>query len=452
MNVLLVEPNFPYPSKSKNKANHVHKNFVPVSLLKFASLYKDQGHKVALIRGRKSREDLEARPDKILITSIFTYWSSFVWDVASHYRGLFPKAEIILGGIYATLHAESGKLKNLSKQHNIKIFKGLHPMAERYLPDYSLLPAVEYHATHMMRGCIRKCAFCGTWKIEPKRINKTKDEVINELIAIKKNKIIFYDNNILANPHIKEILKALPSLKINKKPVLFESQSGFDGRLLERDKDLAELIKKARFSNVRIAWDNGLNDRYSIQRQLDLLVKAGYQAKDISIFMIYNFEICYEDMLKKIDHCKKWGVQITDCRYRPLDVDYDNYKPYMTNGQLEGEYYIHKGSGWTDLAVRDFRRRVREHNIWIRYAKDKGLEYDKKMEKWSSINNTYKFFNLSKAPYIGQIEKSKYLQKKIMMLNKLKNYYKAKNIEPPDLGSCSAKKHKALFYELVGSK
>jgi len=33
-NVLLVEPEFPYPAKSKHRANEIHKNFVPIGLLK----------------------------------------------------------------------------------------------------------------------------------------------------------------------------------------------------------------------------------------------------------------------------------------------------------------------------------------------------------------------------------------------------------------------------------
>ena len=35
--VLLVEPDFPYPNKSKNKGNDVHKNFIPIGLLKIGS-------------------------------------------------------------------------------------------------------------------------------------------------------------------------------------------------------------------------------------------------------------------------------------------------------------------------------------------------------------------------------------------------------------------------------
>jgi len=425
MNILLVEPAFPYPNKSKNKATSVHKNFVPISLLKFASLYKAKGYSVDLVRGKLPRSELRFYPKKILVTSLFTYWSKYVWDVISYYRSIFPESEILLGGIYATLHSGTQKFDAFIRQYKVDVRVGIDNEAEKFLPDYSILPDVDYHATHMMRGCIRRCNFCGTWKIEPQRTNKTKEEVISELITIGKNKVIFYDNNILANPHIKDILYELQTLTIKGKPVSFESQSGFDGRLLEKDLELANLIKKARFRNIRIAWDNGLNDKESIKRQLDILNKAGFKSKDISVFMIYNFNIPYEDMVKKIKLCKKWGVQITDCRFRPLDIDYDDYSPHCRGSGKSGEYYIHEQAGWTDEKVRNFRSQVRIHNIWVRYARDKGKEYDKRMEKWSAINSTFKFFGLGKAPKLGKIEKSGYLKRKIILLKKLKIRFKS---------------------------
>lgn len=449
MNILLVEPDFPYPNKSKNKANLTHKNFVPVGLLKFAALHRSKGHKVKLVRGTISKGDIGFIPDEIYVTSIFTYWSNFVWDCVSYYRISYPCTIIRLGGIYATLYAKNDKFIALSRKYNVLVFKGISKEAEKYLPDYTVLPLVDYHATHMMRGCIRKCSFCGTWKLEPERTNKTKEEIINELIAIGKNKVIFFDNNILANPGIKGILEEFMTLRINGRPVIFESQSGFDGRLLERSPELATLIKKARFQNVRIAWDNGLEDRYSIKKQIGILNKAGYSSKNISVFMIYNFIIPYETMLKKIVSCKKLGVQIADCRYRPLDLDYDNYNAHIRHGQPDGSYYIHRESGWTDVKVRDFRSRVRKHNIWVRYAKDKGKEYDNKMEKWSAINNTYKFFNIGRPPYMEKIEKSSSLKKKIRLLNKIKNYYIVNNIPPNGIGSYSLKELGKFLEKIV---
>jgi hypothetical protein len=406
-------------------------------LLKFGALHKAKGNNVKLVRGKKSKSEIGFIPNEILVTSIFTYWSNYVWDSISHYRNLFPNSVIRLGGIYATLHADKEKFKNLAKKYKVVISKGIDEEAEKYLPDYSLIRNIEYHATHMMRGCIRRCKFCGTWKIEPKMTFKSKEDIINEIKRIGKNKVVFYDNNILANPNIKDILNSFVDLRIKDKPVIFESQSGFDGRLLENDPELANLIKKARFQNVRIAWDNSLNDKNSIEKQIDLLIEVGYPAKDVSVFMIYNFDMPYEDMLKKLEFCKKMGVQIIDCRYRPLELDYDNYNPHMRNGQPNGSFYIHEKSGWTDKKIREFRNLVRKHNIWIRYAKDKGKNYNHKMEKWSAIHNTFKFFNLGRPPLIDIIEKSPKIQDRIIMLNKLKNYYKANNIQPPDLSSNS---------------
>ena len=422
--VLLVEPNFPFPNKSKNKGSDAHKNFIPIGLLKLGALHKDKGDKVKLVRGKRPRSEISFYPDRILVTSIFTYWSKYVWETISHYSELFPKSEIHLGGIYATLHYNTDKFKKLANQFNVKVSTGVSCEAEKYLPDYSLTPGVDYHATHMMRGCIRRCKFCGTWKIEPERTNKNMKEVINELKEIGKNKVIFYDNNILANPFIKDILKEFHKLRINGKPVIFESQSGFDGRLIEKDPELVDLIKKARFDNVRIAWDNSLNDKDSIKNQISLLIKSGYPAKNLSVFMIYNFDVPYDDMLEKIGFCGEWGVQITDCRYRPLELDYDDYSPHKRFGQPKGSFYIHEKSGWTDKKIRDFRKQVRKHNIWIRYARDKGLKYDSKMEKWSAIHSVYKLFKLGKPPHMSIIENNPRINSRVLLLRKLANYHK----------------------------
>lgn len=196
---------------------------------------------------------------------------------------------------------------------------------------------------------------------------------------------------------------------------------------------------------MRIAWDNAVSDSSSIKKQIDSLRDAGYKAKDISVFMIYNFNIPFEDMLKKLFYCKTWGVQITDCRFRPLDVTKDDFKPYkFKEGQSDKEYYIYKKAGWTDRKVRDFRKKVREHNIWVRYAKDKGLAYDKNMEKWSSIHNTFKFFKLGRPPQLEVMEESPTWGKRLEMMNRVKNYCKKNNISAPDFGE--------LPYALIDAK
>lgn len=441
--ILLVEPNFPYPSKSKNRANEIHKNFVPIGLLKLGAFYKSLGSKVKLVRGNQPKLRLRSlEPSLILVTSIFTYWSKYVWDTIAYYRVLFPKAEIVVGGIYSTLHYDKPAFKLQLKRYKVKSYKGLHKEADKFYPDYSLLDGgIDHHVTHAMRGCIRKCRFCGVWKTEPKRSYKTPKEIIDEIVSVGKTKVVFFDNNFLANRHIRQILLALADLKINGKPITYECQSGVDGRLLEENPELATLLKKAHFRNVRIAWDNSLSDFRSIKKQLGYLVAAGYKHSDIFVFMIYNYDIPYEKMLKKVDHCKKWGVQIADCRYRPLDSLKDDYNPgKFRSGQTEDDYYIHTRGGWTDQKIRTFRKRVRQHNIWIRYAKDKGLAYDEKMEKWSRIHTTFKYFHMRRPPQLEAIEKSPTWTRRLKMMNRVKNYYKKHNLNSLDFGSFTKKR------------
>ncbi|MFH1971025.1 MAG: radical SAM protein [Patescibacteria group bacterium] len=433
--ILLVEPNFPYPNRSKNQANGIHKNFAPIGLLKLGAMHKELGNEVRLVRGNVNFE--EFIPDEILITSLFTYWSDYVWNSIEYYRRLFPDSKIRLGGIYVTLHNNTPEFVEKAERFKIISHIGVHKEAEKFLPDYSLLQGeIDHHITHAMRGCIRKCKFCGTWKLEPELRYKSAEEMVRELKEVGKNKVLFFDNNFFANPNIKEILSALADLKINGKAVTFESQSGFDGRLLEKDPELAILLKRARFNEIRIAWDNSLEDYKSVRKQIKHLNKAGYLSKEIYVFMIYNFNIPYKIMLKKLSYCKRWCVQICDCRYRPLSAIHDDYNPHsFKEGQGEENYYIHSGGGWTDKMIRDFRKRVRQHNMEIRYAN--GEKYDVRMEHWSAIHNTYKFFNLGRPPFLEKIDKSKKLQERIRKLNKLKNHCIRNGSLAPDFNGLS---------------
>ena len=430
MNILLVEPSFPYPPKSKNQAGDIHKNFVPVGLLKLGSLFKGKGARVKLVRGNRSRKGIGFVPTSIFVTSIFTYWSSYVWETVAHYRGLFPKAEITVGGIYVTLHHKRKYFKQKLKEYRAECHVGLHKDAEGVNPDYSLLETdVDQHVTHAMRGCIRRCSFCGTWRIEPKRYDKPVDQLIKEIVAVGKNKVLFFDNNFLAHGKIERLLRELAKVRVNSRPVRYESQSGFDGRLLQKKPGLAKLIKEARFSNVRIAWDSSFARHRSIKKQLDILSDAGYATGYIAIFMIYNYETSYENMIRKLEKCREWGVQINDCRYRPLNTRHDDYNPGKYRaGQSSKDYYIHSKGGWSDATIRDFRREVRQHNIWVRYGRARGEGYSRDMERWSEIRSTFKFFGLARPPQYERIQNSPTWTRRVDLMKRLKSYLKRRKL------------------------
>lgn len=365
-NVLLVEPIFPTKTKSKN-----HKNFLPIGLLKLAAYYKrGKKYKVELVRGMTLPTKFET-PSVIEITSLFTYWSEYVWETVEFFRENYPDldvTEIRLGGIYASLHYDSEEFLEKCRKYNVNPVKGVREEVERFFPAYKELGtngnSIDYQIVHSSRGCHRNCPFCGTWIIEPEfKGRKTIWSKIKPGLKYGLKNLVFYDNNLFYNPHIEDILNQLIELKKQRKIGWCESQSGFDGRILLKKPELAALMKKAGFRYPRLAWDWGIDQSSKMEAQIQILQDAGYNYKDIYVFMIYNWDLDFEEMEKKRIKCWEWNVQISDCRNRPLTQLHDYYKPLRD--QNNGEDY-HINSNWTDAEVKQFRKNVRKQNICVR--------------------------------------------------------------------------------------
>ncbi len=367
--ILLVEPDFPKASKSR-----CHEEFMPVPLLKLASYHLNRGDGVCIVQGCVPSEEITfddwggrkstvLAPDQVLITSLFTYWASYVRDTVQYYKATFPRAKVIVGGVYASLMPDHCREYTGCDE----VFVGAHPQAEKCLPALEFFE--RHHGIHRYqiitttKGCVKKCKFCGVPILEPHFTYKR--SITREVC---KNKVIFYDNNLLANPHIKTILKQLARMKEHHKIYSCESQSGFDAYYLEKDPELVSMLRAAGFRDIRISWDGPYSDYPRIQRVLDGIKAAGYHLREyVYIFMIYNWDLPFEEMELKRMKCWEWQVQISDCRYRPITQVFDKYNAQKKH-QTASEYHIHKDAGWTDAKVRLFRSHVRQQNICIRHA------------------------------------------------------------------------------------
>ena len=341
--VLLIDPAFPIANKSRN-----HKDLLPVGLLKISSYLKSLGIETKLIRLNNDvvydEEIRNFNPELVMVTSVFTYWFNEVKEAVDYVRSVLPEVKIMVGGILVSLCYDDCR-----KEINADYFhRGVIDEAENIKPDYSILEKggedINYQIIHSSRGCKRHCKFCGVYKIEKNR--DCVSSIENELIG-KKN-LVFYDNNLLENPNIEELLYELIRLRKERKITKCESQSGFDGRILN-DK-LACLLKAANFKDPKIAWDGPFKGFKRREEEISILERGGYSRKEIAIFMLYNHDLSYEELEKK--------------RARPLWKLSDGYNPHKRS-QGKDEYYIHEG--WTDEEVRQFRRNVRRHNICIRH-------------------------------------------------------------------------------------
>jgi hypothetical protein len=338
-----------------------------LALLKLAMYHQERGDQVALARSGALPRCYGAH--RVLVTSLYTYWATYVREAVRECRELFPSARIIVGGVYASLMPEHCVTYTGCDEVHI----GVHEQAERCLPAYDLVGG-EVQVLQASRGCPRRCPFCGVWRLEP--WFRPKKSVRGE---VRRRRLVFYDDNFLANPYVEDILDELAAVRVEGMPVLCESQSGFDGRVLLERPHLGLLLRRARFRYPRIAWDGPLGHAKCVREQLAILGSAGFQPQDTYMFMVYNWQIPFAEMEAKRRVCFEWGVQVADCRFRPLDQTYDRYVagPPGRVFQTSADYYIHKPV-WTDQQIRQFRKNVREHNIAIRM----GRPYSRELEKW----------------------------------------------------------------------
>ncbi|MEM3264719.1 MAG: hypothetical protein QXH07_02065 [Thermoplasmata archaeon] len=320
MNILLVEPDY-------------YSRYPPLGLLKLASYYRSLGDKIYYVRGLNI--DVE-KVNRINITSLFTYSWRPVHQAIQYYHNLYPDAEIMVGGIYATLLS-----MNIKNHYPFaKIHSGLHLQAESYLPAYDILKWVEKwkdwnsSIVFTSRGCIRKCPFCVVPKMEG--YFKADKPSIMPLIYPNHKKVVIWDNNFLASPYATSMLKELRDHKITP-----DFNQGLDARLM--NEETAGLLADLKPKNIHFSYD-WIGEKKDVKKTIDLLANAGYQKRHIIFYMIYNFYDLKNkygdtpaDFLIRLQNLMKWGVSAYPMRYVPLDALDKNYfiSPYWNTEQLE---------------------------------------------------------------------------------------------------------------------
>ena len=320
MKILLIEPAY-------------YSRYPPLGLLKLGRLEEEVGNDVELVRGLKN---LDFIPSKIYITSLFTYSWKPVHEAIEFYHKQFPGVPISVGGIYASLMPY-----NIRKYYSyVKVHIGIYPEAEDLLPAYHLLQQVEKWRSwdksivFTSRGCIRKCPFCVVPKIE----GGMRDEKpsIMDLIHPAHKKVTIWDNNFLASPYAKSMLRELRDNGIEA-----DFNQGLDARLI--DEETAGLLADIKSKSIHMAYDWPWEGRY-VKNAIDLLSNAGYRKRNLIFYMLYNFwdnvhkkGDTPSDFLLRLKNLMEWGASSYPMRFIPLDsLDKNKYvSPLWTPEQLE---------------------------------------------------------------------------------------------------------------------
>ena len=137
------------------------------------------------------------------------------------------------------------------------------------------------------QGCPNRCDFC----YEPPQ------RVVFPIPPIERNLVKIMDMNMLSQECVFDRIQYLGTQKVNNKVVHYELICGIDHRFL--NPVLAEALKKSRFKKIRLAWDFGYIDQFRIRKALKMLMAVGYRPRNLTVFMICNWHISYEECLKK---------------------------------------------------------------------------------------------------------------------------------------------------------
>jgi len=196
----------------------------------------------------------------------------------------------------------------------------------------------------LSQGCPNQCSFC----YEPK------EQIVYPIPEINRNFVKIMDMNLLAQDGAIKIIQELGQKRVNKKVVYYELVCGIDWRFLTFE--IAQALKAARFRKIRLAWDFSYKNQFKIKDALNILVKASYKLKTVTMFMICNWKISYQECLKKLYLCAIWGTKVADCYF---------------DGQVSPNI---QPIGWTKEEIKDFRKRVRKHNQLINFGIDPELK------------------------------------------------------------------------------
>ena len=280
--------------------------------------------------------------DEIWITTLFTYNLYEAVRLAAEATKRAKKVKV--GAVAATL------LPDYFQHEGVEVHLGLHPEAENFAPDYSLLDEdPDYSITYASRGCVRKCKFCMVSRLEPEFRNRR--GWIKDLNPRAK-RILFYDNNWLAksNEDLRYDAERIRELQESGQIQEVDFNQALDARLMTEEK--ADILQGLKIYPLRFGFDNMSLDGI-IQPVIKMMAKRKWFK--FQYYTLYNYKDTPEDLYYRIKQSpilkEKHNIEVTavPMRYHPiLDV-------------ASGRDYV--GRHWTAQALKGFMAIISRHSI-----------------------------------------------------------------------------------------
>ena len=297
------------------------------------------------------KEDLlkRGRPDLVLVTSLMTYWYPGVQETIEIIRSVFPQTPIVLGGIYARLCQKHAR-NNSGADHiaDGPAEKNLFSLVRRFA-GYSVSPAfdpddldrypypaldlqttINYVPLLTSRGCPFKCAYCASRFLEPNRLLRSPEAVIEEIGYWKKtcglSDFVLYDDAFLvdSDKHAIPILEGILRTGIK---VRFHTPNAVHIRGITAQ--TARLMFEAGFTTLRLGLETAEFDQreeidikvseHEFKRAVNHLKNAGFKKNQVGAYLLVGLPDQKLDTTKhSIDIVKQIGITPIAAYYTPI--------------------------------------------------------------------------------------------------------------------------------------
>ncbi|MBN2431241.1 MAG: cobalamin-dependent protein [Acidobacteria bacterium] len=300
-------------------------------------------------------------PDYILITCLMTYWYPGAFAAARLLRRRYPKAVIILGGVYAFLCPEHARAAGLFD--HILPHKDPDALARRLgaitrLPltanpgraVYHLYGTPLRHAAWLTGvGCPYRCDYCATPLMYPGLIRKSPADLVAELDEITMvtgaRDIAFYDDALLADSE-KHFQPFLESWLARGRFVRFHLPNAVHARWLTPD--LCALMRRTGFTTIRLGMESLAQDLQSrsgfkvsadeMERGVAALRGAGFTAAEMGAYILFGApEQTLAQTLADLEYAHRLGLQVSLAAYSPIPGTPDFTRSLVDWPQLADE-------------------------------------------------------------------------------------------------------------------
>ena len=270
------------------------------------------------IKPRWFEEDLQALPppDLILITSLMTYWYTGVQETIAILHTLFPDTAIILGGIYASLchkhaiencgaddvvsgPAENALFELVARYTQYTVTPRFNPQElDSYpYPALDLQNRINYVPLLTSKGCPFKCTYCASHFLNPIRMWRSPDAVLEEIKfwhrSFQITDFVLYDDAFLidaehhAVPFLEKIIEADIHLRIHTPNAL---------HIRGINASTARLLFRAGFKTIRLGLETAEFDQREIidhkvteedfRRTARYLKQAGFEKHQVGAYLL----------------------------------------------------------------------------------------------------------------------------------------------------------------------